>query len=465
MNFTIRRLSSLIILALLIISCGKKPVVSAEPQVETNPPPHWVSSKPTSSVFFHGIGMANIAPNSTAHIETARNNALSDLASEIEVRVSTNSVLYTLEREYKFESEFSETIRTSSDLKLEGFEITDTWEGNGQYWVFYRLNKSDYYAKIAAEKKAVLDNAADFYKSGREAWNKQQVASAFDLQVRALSIMKPYWAESNDYELDGQTILLDNAILQAIQEMANSIRLSAQPEEVLLNIDNGFEALCTISAIDQVTSEMLGGIPLVYSFRNANGQVKESKTTASSGLLNITINNPDLGNTYHELRVSLELEKLFDRRALDRDMLKLIRSLKTPDLKVPVNLKRPVFFFESNEQNLNFREQLSLLRDHLSTEMVKRGAEVTSNKSNSDIVVSIQGKTREGGESNGFKIALLDLSVRVSQNKGNKVYFEESENDIRGVSNTSERAGIRAFEKGREKMDRSFVEKVLNTIM
>lgn len=51
---------------------------------------------------------------------TAKKNALNDLASEISVTVEGNSLLYTLDRKYKFDEEFTSTINTSTKVGIRG---------------------------------------------------------------------------------------------------------------------------------------------------------------------------------------------------------------------------------------------------------------------------------------------------------------------------------------------------------
>ena len=179
-------------IALVYLSaCGNKGVVDNQPTSDATKP-NWVSAKPASSIYFYGIGLAQKTAGNSDYLEVAKKNALNDLASEIKVNVSSNSILYTLERDYKFESEFTETIRTTTNENLAGYEVADSWQDNNQYWVFYRLNRADYYAAKEREKRAALENAADFHKAGLAAWENGQIKSAFDLQVRALSILKPY---------------------------------------------------------------------------------------------------------------------------------------------------------------------------------------------------------------------------------------------------------------------------------
>lgn len=451
---------------LAILSCSRRPLVDQVPEnaVEAEKP-HWVQSKPASSIYFYGIGVAQKQTGNTDHLENAKKNALNDLASEIKVNVSSNSILYTLERDYKFQSEFIETIRTTTDQDLEGFEMADSWESNEQYWVFYRLNRADYYARKEAEKQAVLKNAADFYQRGLEAWNNQQVTSAFDLQIRALGVMKPYWAESNEYKFGGQEVLLDNAILQQLQDMSNRISLQAQPNRITLNLDNSFEQVCAIIAQDASNAQRLSAVPVNYRFRSSSGLERGTRNTDNKGEVAVSISDPDLMQTYNELQVTVDIEKMFDPRALDRETRQIVRGLSSPELTVPIELIRPVFHLESTEQNLHYREKLSVLRDHLSSEIIKRGLPVSQDKGKAQIMVRVEGKTRDGGQSNGFAIAYLDMSIKFTNPAGTKVFYETSFNDLKGVSGTTERAGLRAFDKGQEIMDRSFMEKVLKAII
>jgi hypothetical protein len=115
-------LSILLLAALVVLSCKRKqPVAQTNntQSTEVNPRPNWVSGKPSSSLYFQGIGVAQKNRANADHLENARKSALNDLASEIKVNVSSNSLLYTLEREYKFQQEFIENITTTTNLDLE----------------------------------------------------------------------------------------------------------------------------------------------------------------------------------------------------------------------------------------------------------------------------------------------------------------------------------------------------------
>jgi hypothetical protein len=77
-----------------------------------------------SSAYYVGVGLANKARPDFQ--ETAKKNALNDLASEISVVVEGNSLLYTLDQRSRFDESFTSTIRTRTSEQLEGFELVGT---------------------------------------------------------------------------------------------------------------------------------------------------------------------------------------------------------------------------------------------------------------------------------------------------------------------------------------------------
>lgn len=457
----------LLLAAIIVLSCKRQqPVAQTNTQVtESNPKPNWVSGKPSSSLYFQGIGVSQKVRGNVDHLENAKKSALNDLASEIKVNVSSNSLLYTLEREYKFQQEFLENITTTTNLNLEGLEVADTWEDDQQYWIFYRLDRNEYYAKKAAEKQQAIDRAADFYFKGKDAWSNQQVKSALDLQLRGLMQLKKYWAESNEFEFEGKTVLLDSEIFNEIRALAYSINLVATPSNITLELSNSFSALCNLKVVDRISGKTLDGVSVSYSHRTASGMQNQSVLSASGGSINISIGNPDRMATYNELRAKVDLEKLIDIKVLNREMISLLRGLETTEIKVPIEFKRPIFYIESSEQNLNNRQLLSYLKDQLSNELIKSGMTISNDKKAAQVIVNINGRTRESGTSNGFSISLLNLNITFTDSAGRKIIYESSFNDIKGVGNSFEQAGIKAFEKAKESLNSRYVNDALNTII
>ena len=91
---------ALLVSIALVVGCK-----TTRPTAVTSPPstverPSWVDSRPVTGAYYVGIG---VAPKSSPDpLESAKKNALNDLASEISVTVEGNSLLYTLDSRSHF---------------------------------------------------------------------------------------------------------------------------------------------------------------------------------------------------------------------------------------------------------------------------------------------------------------------------------------------------------------------------
>jgi hypothetical protein len=94
--------------------------------------PIWVSSRPNNGFKFVGIGFAEKDKGGNYQME-AKKNALYDLASEIKVDISSNSVLYTIQNNNNFNQNFNSLIKLSNTDNIEGYILVDSYENEKQY--------------------------------------------------------------------------------------------------------------------------------------------------------------------------------------------------------------------------------------------------------------------------------------------------------------------------------------------
>ena len=137
----------------LLVSCGTQKVAV----------PSWVTAKPidTKRNFVYGIGMSYVNPN-TAYQQAARSNALADLAGEVESQVFDESKLLQKEDAGGFSTAFSSQTLTTSHIKLEGYELVDTYSDELRYYVLYKLDLPKF-----LEIKAQNDAIAMSYINGK----------------------------------------------------------------------------------------------------------------------------------------------------------------------------------------------------------------------------------------------------------------------------------------------------------
>jgi hypothetical protein len=220
---------------------GHKDVVT-DPQATVPaqvPQPAWVSARPSGAFDYIGIGSCPKAR--TDYQESAKKSALNDLASEISVRVEGNSLLSTLDEKARFTETFTSNINTSTNEQLEGYEQVDTWQNATEYYVYYRLSKSEH-ARIKAERKAkAIAQAKDGYMRAQQQLVMGDLKGAFDQDLRALIAMKEYWGESDVVAVGDRQVPLANEIFADLQRLTNGVRFTALPERCALDYANRFK--------------------------------------------------------------------------------------------------------------------------------------------------------------------------------------------------------------------------------
>ncbi|HRH38690.1 MAG TPA: LPP20 family lipoprotein, partial [Flavobacteriales bacterium] len=338
-----------------LAACKSREQVQApvETQVNTEAErPEWVRGRPVVGGYYIGIGLAS--KSSADHQETAKKNALNDLASEISVTVEGNSLLYTLDRKSTFDESFTSTIKTSTREQIEGFELVDTWQNGTEYWTYYRLSKAEY-ARIKAERKAkAIGTATDLHLRSKASIGSGDLKGALDQDLRALLAMKEYWGENDVVELEGKQLPLVNEIYSDLQRLTTGVRLSALPDRCTLNYANHFkrELLIAASFAEGTRSHDLTQLPLSVTYPGLGGKVTELKNTDAEGRLSTSVQRIDPDASTKDVTVTLNMDALVSKE-LDAALVKaLIASLTAPELHVPIDLTMPKVFMRTVESNL-----------------------------------------------------------------------------------------------------------------
>jgi hypothetical protein len=112
--------------------------------------PHWVQSRPMDPSSYIGIGVASKSnPN---YAQEARDQALTDIAHQISVSISSENSLQEREDNEVYSRQFTSTTRSETSLDLEFYEVIDTFNGEDEYHVFLKLNKEQYAKSLQASK-------------------------------------------------------------------------------------------------------------------------------------------------------------------------------------------------------------------------------------------------------------------------------------------------------------------------
>jgi hypothetical protein len=174
------------------------------------------------------------------------------------------------------------------------------------------------------------------------------------------------------------------------------------------------------------------------------------------------VNFANPGNT---VTLELDLSKLkvqdLDQKVQDG----FIQSFKTERKVIPIEAILPSFFITSNELVYGASSSGKVLQSALSGALVSKGLRIAGKESEADFVASIESNTKEGGQSNGFVVAFLELNLVVKNRKTGEIAFSETLSSVKGLQLNKDSAGIEAYKKGKEKVEQVLTPKLLQSIL
>lgn len=153
--------------------------------------PAWVTTHPVSDKAYVGVGMASMSD--VDYVQKATHNALADIASQIAVKVETNSLLHTVDVDGRSREMFEEKIRGSLTSWIEGHELKDSYQSGDTYYVYYTLGKEVYKKTAEAKRTAAVRTGMDYLSKGRDAEQMMNLVQAAQLYAKGLETVEP-WA-------------------------------------------------------------------------------------------------------------------------------------------------------------------------------------------------------------------------------------------------------------------------------
>ncbi|MBR8537755.1 LPP20 family lipoprotein [Carboxylicivirga sediminis] len=276
------KLLSTIILALtLLCSCSSK---KKEAELLELSKPEWLKSRPVSSAYFYGIGTTPKVGGSVFYEEKAKEKALADLSKQISTKISSEQNLYRMEDNKGVYEYYQSRVRARSEEFLEGYEYVDKWEDLSNYYTFYRLSKSEFYARKEQRKREALQLSLEKYQQAQTANKQANYVLAMELYASSIDAISDYLNEQTSVETTNGNLDIYEASKDALSQLINSLTIEFQPKELYASSNTKIKegaALLAVQCQNQQAHNMpvqfnySGGFLITDRFKsNAMGQVK-----------------------------------------------------------------------------------------------------------------------------------------------------------------------------------------------
>jgi len=441
-------------------SCGSsKPVTQQLPLEPVDDRPHWVQQHPVSSAYYIGIGYAPKLP-SIDYQQAAKQRALEDLVSEISVVVSGNSLLYTMERAQNFQEEYLSNIKTSVNAEIADYELVDNYDSEKEYWVYYRLLKSDYDNQLAEREQTARNLALSHLDQAKEYEASADAMGAIDHYVKAMVALKDHLNKSILATLAGEEVYLANAIYTKFQSLLNTIHIESLQNRY--EVDSEQRKLINIPLTVNYKGESQDQFPLTVKFIKGSGLVP-NQLNSEKGAASLTIRNISGSLPEQAIRVEADAESIAGI-SNEKIIVDLVKNMRFPGTTVSLDVKQPVLFITGTERNLGNELPDHPLGKTIKSLLAEKGIQLTDNKEVANYVVEIKTDTNPHSETNGFYVCYLTGTIRLITTKTGSEVYNSGPLQIKGVQLSHEKAGLTAYANAREKLEYEVINKLIKVV-
>ncbi len=434
--------------SLLVIASGCSSSKRAGKTDMLKDAPEWVQQTPNAPSYYHGIGMI-YKSGVQNYRERARQVALSELAGNISVNISSSSVLNQFEYDHTYSEFFKDEIRMNTQEQLEGFEFVEQWENDQQYWVYYRLSKSTW-EEIKKERR---DKALRLSKAQLEQANsytaKGNYVDALNFYICAIEEIRDFLGEDLRISFDNEERSYATSLKTAIINDLQRLKIVFPSSAMEIGPDSKNKNLSFEAAIIDNCERPVSGIPIITRFTWLPGYKIET-TSDINGKFKIAIGTIDFRKQSEKIISEINLDKIVSDNTNDILVKRLFETMKPHSYILPIKLTAPAFDIVLNEKNIGQTIINSGLREEIVRLLKQNGFELVSANNKGDYSIIVEANTQKGSERNGLFSAKLNAAVLV-KDRSNKTVYNRKVEDISGLGSGFSEAGRDAF--------RSFISK------
>lgn len=389
--------------------------------------PDWVRQHPVDALNYSGVGMAGISEKD--YQQKAKQNALSDLVSEIKVEIAAHSLLSTIEEAGSVKQTFAESIRTEAREEIENFRLVDSWQGDNEYWVYYELNKDDYADFVEARRQKAIRNGFDFWYKGNIVLRQGDLMTAIELFSKGMDAIRPVLNQELFCSYEGKTINLATELYAALAGIFDGVTVVLNPATVSGTPFQGIKEPIAVGVYRN--GNPLRNIRLKAEFISGSGDLASLSPTGETGVTALYVRNITSKQARQQIGISLvdDAFSVFRKGTYATLFTQILSSLPEAALTIETEQAQVAAYVKSIQNDVDMVERTvkSLLNNNFFN--------VVASPSEADVIVVLDNKCRKGntvpGELYNFIEFFSTLGIKVTNNRTGQIMLNYSINDER----------------------------------
>jgi len=431
-------------------------------------PPKWVKNRPVSSEYY--IGVSVVSKDVENYMQLAKNKALQDLASQISINISSNSVLHQFEDNTSFKEEFESQVRTSLVQELEAYEFVASWNNKrgNEYWEYYRLSKKQYALLQLLKLNKAKKLAQNYFEEAKKYEEKLELIQALNYYAKSVKAIKKYLDKDLSVMTFDGSINLGTEIYKRIQNIYSRTQLVPVNKNIKIEISTSIEDPLLVKANwgSDEGEKKLVNLPLTFDFESGGGILNKNVTTDALGYASSHLTRVTSKQKLQKVEVSLDLSSILNK---DDEDYKLYQIFLSPDLapkcSIVLNVERLKAYMLFSEKIFGEDSRRSILENAIKKELSENFFSFTSDKDSANVILDVKTNVTKGeikeGRNYKVHIVYLDCFFSLTDMKSGFEIFNDAIYEVKGMKPVSYNYAVKeAYEQAVEEIHNTIIPKL-----
>lgn len=418
----------LYILLLLLSACsvGKKQ-------------PEWTLQQPFDNGYYSAVvKIPKKAPN---YKELARNEAIREISTQISVQIDSDIALKETEANGIPSSELISSIRSSSNNKIRDLQLVGTYETKNDYWAYYRLSKSEYYAwrknqcEQATAQALNLLNEFDL--------SQTNLTPGISALLKGLELIVDYTDMDLTTSYRNKQINLYNELFFRLNHLTEKVKINYAEKEIDLTAKQRERK--SIAVFVNYQQEIpVNNFPVCFNFLSGKGEIVAEGLTDENGKAELIINRITSFSTPQFIEA--KPDKDFWLVGIENPIVKtMFGNLQFLPATLKLNVNRPKAFVQYSFNNTSGTDYRNILLKKLQD----LDLEVSTNQNESDYTFKVNIITRNSEFLPLLKqySAVADAYIELIDSRTGKSIYNTNLTGIKSVAVTTDAV------KGKNELD------------
>lgn len=428
--------------------------------------PVWVEQRPVNPNYYIGIGYASKSEHPIDFQKVARDNALSDIASQIKVQINSDFVQQVVEKAGMVADDFKSYVRSSTKAELEGYEQVDSYETPTEYWVYYRLSKAKYKRLKESKLNKAKALSLDMFKKAKAAEKTSRIAKALLFYFQAIPPIEKYVNESLEAKVDGQHIYLFNEIYSSLQRILSGLKLEALTPEVKGKLGQPIanQLKVKVSFVSRASGSPVQNMPIVFSFTRGAGDLIKHAYSDANGVVKTRILRISSADNLQIVESKIDLTKMVNEENPSIVLKGIMNSLVAPTARIMIHVAGLTAYVETQESNMGHPVEIKQLEPTLKRVLSDQGFTFSPSAAKADFLIKVKATARKGAEMYGLHSSFVTFTLSVTDLKSGQEIYKNSLDDVKGIDLTYEKAGVKALSNAAKEIGNKLIPDFMQKI-